>query len=400
MRRAYKFRIKTGQAVEARLAETLELCRELYNACLTERRAAYRMCGHSVNYYEQHAELPGLKEACPEYKTLYSDCLTDVLERVQRAYDGFFRRIKAGQKAGFPRYKGRERYDSVLYKTRKSAGWRLEGDKLTLSKIGSMRVKLSRAVEGKIKTVTIKREGAHWYAVFTCNTGEREAERSAASAAVGIDVGIKSFLTTSDGRAVENPRTLKASEGRLKKAQRRLSHKKRGSGKRRRARARLAKLHRKIANRRKDFLHKLSRKLVNRYDLICFEDLNIAGMLKNHKLAKHIADAAWGMFLRMLVYKAEGAGKRAVNVAARYTSQECSGCREKVLKALSVRWHTCSHCGLELHRDHNAARNILKRGRILVSAAGLAVAAPGGLTMVEPMKGEPLHNASSVNVRT
>ncbi len=154
-----------------------------------------------------------------------------------------------------------------------------------------------------------------------------------------------------------------------------------------------------MANRRKDFLHKLLRKLVNRHDLIFFEDLNIAGMLKNHRLAKHIADAAWGTFLGMLVYKAGCAGKQAVNVAARYTSQECSGCKEKVPKALSVRWHKCPHCGLELHRDHNAARNILERGIKLVPAAGLVVAVPGGLTLVGPMKGEPLHDASSVNVR-
>ncbi len=244
MRRAFKFRFKVSAAVEQRLAEALELCRRLYNACLTERRAAYRMHGHTVNYYEQHAELPALKEACPEYKTVYSDCLTDVLERVQRNYDGFFRRVKAGQKAGFPRYCGKDRYDSLLYKTRRSAGWRLEGDKLTLSKIGSMRVKLTRAVEGEIKTVTIKREGKRWYVIFTCDTGAAgcRAERSAANApdAVGIDVGIESFLTTSGGKHVANPRTLKASEARLKKAARRLARKKRRSGQCRRARARLA----------------------------------------------------------------------------------------------------------------------------------------------------------------
>jgi putative transposase len=397
MRQAFKFRIVPSRAVAERLAETLELCRELYNACLTERRAAWLMQGKTLSYYEQSAELPGLKAVCPEYKTIYADTLVDVLRRVQFAYDGFFRRVKAGQKPGFPRYKGRDRYDSFTFKIdqRSPFNW-LKADKLTLPKIGSMRVRLSRFVGGRVKTVTIKREGERWFVIFSCELPDAPPTAPAAiTSPVGIDLGVEAFLTTSDGRRVENPRHLLRAEDRLKKAQRRLSRKKKGSGRRKRAKARVAALNRKVADQRRDFLHKLSRKLVNRHDLICFENLNIAGMMKNRKLAKHIADAAWSAFIRMLEYKAEWAGTKAMNVAAQYTSQDCSGCGERVPKALSVRWHKCPHCRTELHRDHNAALNILARGIELAQAARHAVSALGGSTLVGPMKSEPLHIESA-----
>ena len=392
MMKAYRFRIQPSPAVRQKLERTLDLCRELYNGSLQERRDAYRMAGCSLNYHDQSAELPEVKRVRPDVAEVYSQVLQDVLQRVHKAFDGFFRRVKTGTKAGYPRFKPKSRYDSFTYP---GTGWSLKDDRLTLSKIGTVRLRLSRPLAGTVKTVQVKREGTRWYAIFTCEPAEGGTAAQCAARApgavnvVGIDVGIESFLTTSEGKHIANPKHYRQAEARLKRVQRRLSRKKRGSRNRNRQRERVAKLHRKTANQRKDFLHKLSRKLVNRYDLICFEDLHIKGMVKNHHLAKSITDAGWGMFLNMVVYKAGNAGKRAVNVNPNGTSQECSGCHEKVPKGLSVRWHTCPHCQTELHRDHNAARNILARGINLWLAAGLAVTVPGGLALAGPVKGEP-----------
>jgi len=303
---------------------------------------------------------------------VHSQVLQNVLKRVDHAFEGFFRRVVAGERPGYPRY------DSFTFP---QSGFRVEGDKLHLSKIGSVRRRMSRPVKGSIKTLTIKREGDQWFAVFSCEvpdpvlsvTVENEPLK-----VVGIDVGLESFVTDDQEAKIENPRFFRQTEAKLKQAQRRLSRKKKRSGHYRRQSRKVAGLHRKIANQRKDFLHKLLRKLVNRFDIICFENLNVAGMLKNEHLAKSISDASWAMFLAMLVYKAGYAGKQAVNVNPRGTSQACSRCHTRVPKALSVRWHTCPYCDVSLDRDHNAALNIRARGIELLLAAGLVVTAPGG----------------------
>jgi putative transposase len=384
MKKAFKYRLKVSRAVGHRLDATLDACRELYNAALAERRDAYRVACKSVGYLDQSKQLPEIKKERPDVAAVHSQVLQNALKRVDLAFEGFFRRVRKGQTPGYPRFRGKARYDSFTYP---QGGWRLEGDKLILSKIGSMRVRLSRPIGGKVKTVTVRREAKHWYVIFAC---EVEAEPLSATGEVkAIDVGLEYFITDQNGDGVYPPEYFRGHEDLLATAQRELARKQKGSARRKKAKDKVARIHRRIANQRRDFLHKLSTRIIRENDTIFYEDLNISGMVRNRHLAKSISDAAWGMFIRMLYYKAEYAGRRAVNVVPHGTSQDCSGCGEKVPKGLSTRWHRCPHCGLVLQRDHNAARNILARGMTLL-AAGQAVTAPGGLALAEPMNGEPV----------
>jgi putative transposase len=384
MRRAFQYRLKTSPAVESRLEAVRDACRQLYNAALQERRDAWKRCGVRVNYITQCAQLPDIKTIRPELSSVHAQVLQHALKRLERAFENFFRRVKNGEKPGYPRFKGKDRYDSFTYP---QGGWKLDGDKLILSKIGRLRVKLSRPIEGTIKTVTIKRECGKWYVIFSC---EVEAQPLPATGnAIGIDLGLQYFIATSDGEVVEPPKFLRESEKKLANVQRQLAKKKPRSNRRKRAKLRVAQTHRRISNQRRDWLHKLSTRIIGENDIICFENLNIAGMVKNHHLAKSISDASWGLFVSMLVYKAEGAGRQAVDVPAPDTSQECSGCGQRVPKSLSTRWRQCPRCGLALERDHNAALNILARG-LSVLASGPGVTARGGIGLLtEPANREP-----------
>jgi putative transposase len=385
MLKAFKYQIKTSKAVEENLQRTLDACRELYNAALQERREAWNRCQVSVNYITQANQLPEIKMLRPDVGGIHSQVLQDTLKRLQRAFENFFRRVKAGEKPGYPRFKGKDRYDSFTYP---QDGWKLDGDKLWLSKIGSMRVRLSRPIEGIIKTVTIKREAGRWYIIFTCEVDPEPLPMIGSM--IAVDVNVENFLTTSDGEVVDNPRWYRKAEEFLAWCQHLVSRKTKGSKRRRKAVLRLQKAHAKVKNQRRDFQHQLSRRLVNEYDVIFFEMLQIANMVKNHGLAKSISDVAWGAFLYMVMYKAAEAGKLAMGIHPQWTTQECSRCGSLVMKGLSQRWHACPVCGLELPRDHNSALNILRRGMELVSADGQSVAARGGLGLPEPLNREPV----------
>ena len=229
MRKAFKYKLRVSPAVDQKLSATLSVCRELYNAALQERRDAYRQAGVSLNYETQANQLPDIKAERPDVAATHSQVLQDTLKRVQKAFDGFFRRIKAGEKAGYPRFRHTDRYHSFTFP---QAGWKLEGDKLHLSKIGSCRVRFSRPVAGTIKTVTIKREADGWYVSFSVELNQcRYIPKTGAS--VGIDVGIEHFATLSTGEKIANPQHLRQAERRLKTAQRSVSRKKRGGHKRR-----------------------------------------------------------------------------------------------------------------------------------------------------------------------
>jgi putative transposase len=356
--KAYKYRIYPGRAEQSRLEQTLELCRELYNAALQERRDAYRIMGKSVNYMGQQNQLPEIKAIRPELGTVHSQVLQDTLRRLDKAFDAFFRRVKTGDKAGFPRFRSRSRYDSFTFS---QSGFSIASGKLKLSKIGNIKIKLHRPIEGKIKTLTITRSSTgKWFACFSV---EVEHERLPDNqTAVGIDMGLKSFATLSTGEAIANPKFFRVEEKQLAKSQRRLSAAKKGSQEQAKRRKVVAHIHERIADKRRDFAHQESRKLVNKFAIIVFENLNIRGMLKNHCLAKSISDAAWGQLVQFTSYKAANAGRCAVQVNPRNTSKACSGCGDLVEKDLSVRIHACSSCGLVLDRDHNAAINILALG--------------------------------------
>jgi putative transposase len=371
-RKTFKYKVQPTPAQAAQLEATLRVCRELYNAALQERRDAWKMRGVSVTYYQQKAELPDIRALREDCAAVHSQVLQDVVLRVDRTFKAFFRRVKAGEKPGYPRFKGRDRYTSFTY-PQWGNGASLVGERVLLSKIGYLVVRWSRPLEGTPKTVTISKEADGWYACISCAevpmqplplTGEE----------TGIDVGLESFLTLANGEQVANPRHYRKAEKALKRAQRRVSRRKKGSKRRRKAVKLLAKKHLKVRRQRLDQHHKTALSLVQRYDTIYYEDLQVANLVQNHHLAKSISDAGWSQFCTILTFKAENAGKRAVAVPPAYTSQVCSGCGVVVKKGLSVRWHLCPDCGTSLHRDHNAAVNILRAGQARQGAGALALA--------------------------
>jgi putative transposase len=379
MRKAFKYRLSPNKEQERLLFWTLARCRELYNAGLAERKEAYRLAGKSISYYEQKRDLPAIKTAIrPEYQDIHSQVLQDVLLQLNRAFENFFRRIKNGEEPGYPRFQGRNRYNSFTYP---QGGYSLTHDsRLCLSKIGSIKIRLHREIEGTMKTCTIKYEAGQWYAVFSCEVEQLEPLPLVASE-IGIDLGVTHFAALSDGTFIESPRYYRKAQKQLERLQQALARKKRGSHRREKARKAVARAHRKIANQRRDFHHKHAKKLVEEHQLIVFEELEITNISKRAKpkqdeqgtyvpngaaaksgLNKSILDAGWGQFQQIVSCKAAWAGRTVMFVNPRSTSQVCSQSGVVKKKSLEERWHSCE-CGCELDRDTNAAINILRLGR-------------------------------------
>ena len=361
MKKAFKYRLCPTVEQERILSEWLNTCRILYNHSLSERREAYEHDKSSIGYYNQTAQLTQTKKDDLWLERVNAQVLQDVLKRLDKAFRNFFRRVKQGEKPGYPRYKSKDRYDSFIYT--QNVFTPANGE-LKLSRIGTVKIKQHRPIPeaAVFKTCTIKREADQWYAVFTVELPDTEVQQSPITNAVGIDVGLKELITLSTGEKVHNPKWLRESEKKLAKEQRRLSRKKKGSANRKKQKLGVQKVHRKISNQRKDFHHKLSNELVRNYDLIVFEDLKIRNMVKNKYLAKSISDAGWGQLVSFVTYKVEEAGTVVELINPKGTSQECSSCGEVVPKTLAVRVHKCPHCGLVMDRDENAAVNILNRG--------------------------------------
>lgn len=277
---------------------------------------------------------------------------------MEKAFALFFIRLKAKDgKAGYPRYKPYNRYNSFTYP--QQPGFKLIDKEFKLSKIGIVKIKLHRPIRGEMKTCTVKREIDRWYVCFSSQINF--PIKPAPQRAVGIDMGITHYAYLSNGESEDNPKYLITSENKLKKVQRILSKRKRSSNNRDKQKIKVAKVHRKIKDQRNDFLHKLSRRIVNNFNFIAVENLAITNMVKNHYLAKSIADASWGQFLSYLTYKVEETGGTVVRINPKGTSQICSVCGNLVPKSLSIRVHKCSHCGIKLDRDYNSALNILQR---------------------------------------
>jgi len=393
-RKAYKFRLYPTKTQANTLRQHLGICRELYNCALLDRRDAYQRNGVSVGYYDQAMQLPEIKQVLPEVAQVYSQTLQDVLKRLDKAFDNFFRRVKLGEEPGYPRFKPANRYNSLTYP---GLGWSLKNDRLTLAKIGTIKVKLHREVIGKVKTVNLKREGVNWFAVFSVETSIEVPEYHEGGA-IGIDVGLEHYANLTTGEQIPNPRYFRKSQKRLAKVQRKLDklkHLPKFNPVKRKARKAVAKTHRKIANQRADFQHKLSLNLVQTYSVIAVEDLLIKNMVRKPKpkpdpenpgqflpngkaakggLNKSINDAGWGTFVSMLGFKAEKAGSRLLKVSPNYTSQTCPECGTIVKKELANRWHSCE-CGCEMHRDTAAALVILSRG--LATVRNQPLDAPG-----------------------
>lgn len=356
LRRTFKYRLyPTKPQVQFLDRELKEAC-SLYNAAKQERDDAWKTCHKSINYYDQANQLKAMRaDGCLTLSDF--SCCQDVLRRVDKAYKAFFARVKRGEKPGFPRYRSARRYDSITFPSPGHGYKLLPNGKLRITGAGHIKVKLHRPVEGNIKTATIKREAGRW---FVCFSVERDTSPLPASDhATGIDVGLNSFAVLADGTQIENPRHYRNAEARLRRCQRKVARRKKGSNRRRKAVLLLQRAHLHVGNQRRDFHHKTSRSLVNEYGLIAVEDLNVKG-LAGGMLAKPVHDAGWSMFVAMLAYKAEDAGRRLVKVDPRGTSQTCV-CGAAVRKNLADRWHDCPDCGLSASRDHVSAQVILQR---------------------------------------
>jgi len=373
-RKTYKFYLRPT-AEQARHLDRIRLaCCELYNAALQEKRDAWRMQHVGLNCAHQQAELTDVKAERPDVASIYSQVLQDVLKRLHRAFEAFFRRVKAGQKPGYPRFRSSRRYDSFTFPqvsrktTLKAGGVDLVGQRLKVHGVpGAVKVTWHRKMEGTPKTATFKREGDRWYVFFSCDNVPAETLPSTGREC-GIDLGLTTFATLDNGETIANPRLLRHAEGALVRAQRRVSRRRRGSRRRDKARRLFAGHCRHVANARRDHVHKVARTLVNDYERIAVENLNVVGLSRG-RLSRSVHDVGWGIFLSILTSKAANAGREVVAVDPAGTSQECSGCGAVVRKELSERMHRCDVCGLVIGRDVNAARNI--RARAFGPGSGL-----------------------------
>lgn len=360
--RNYRFRIYPSRKQIGRLNNQFVLCQYLYNTLLAQCKKLYKAEKKSMTEYQLNNLIKEIKDSDERFKSVHSQVLQNISDRLIKAYQNFFRRVKEKKggkqiKVGFPRFK--KFYKSITYP---QSGFKIVSDKqLYIAKVGNVPLILHRIPKGKVKCMTIKRtQSGKWFVVFSCETEIPTVRKHLFSnKQVGIDVGIEKFATFSNGDMIKNPRFILKSEKKLSKCQRRLSRKKKGSNNRRKARIRVARTHEKITNQRQDFLHKTSRNIANNYGLIGVENLSINNMVRNHCLAKHITDASWNNFLQMLDYKVVETGGRVIRVNPRNTTQTCSRCGAIVSKDLSIRTHKCSHCGLVLDRDVNSAINIL-----------------------------------------
>ncbi len=364
MIRTYKYRLYPTNAQDRALDFLLWQGRNLYNAALEQRINTYRETGQGVTYTQQWAHFRDERHAKPDtLGMLNATCVQQMLRRLDKAFAAFFRRLKAGEKAGFPRFKGRNRFHSLEYRYADGCKLRFDAQgraRLYIQNVGEIKIEYHRPLsdEAEIRHVVIKRNNRKWYVCLMLELSDPEPV-AAGGPAVGIDMGLENLLAFSDGDLIENPRWLRQSLAKLRIAQRRLARRQKGSARRRKAAAQVARLHERIVNQRRDFWHKLTSQMVKTYGFIGLEDLSLGFMTHNPHLALSAHDAGLGEFRQLLAYKAEEAGVQVVTVNPAYTSQACSGCGAIVEKSLSVRIHRCPHCELILNRDLNAARNVL-----------------------------------------
>jgi putative transposase len=368
MLKAYQYRLYPTKAQISTLNRTFDLCRKVYNNTLALRRDAWDYDQKSFSYYDTIKELVQWKEDFPELKTVHSQVLQNCHMRVDLAFKAFFQRAKKGcNPVGYPRFKSFGRYDSITYP---QAGYSLDiaNQTVTASKIGKIQAVIHRPCDGKIKTMTIRRTSTgKWYVSFAVEQ-ELVVREHIGDEVTGIDLGLTTFAMLSNGEMIENPRFFKTDENALAKAQRRMSKEVKGTPERGVRRSIVSKIHERIANRRKNFIHQESKRLVDQFKTIVFENLNIKDMQQTSYLAKGIADVSWGMMLRTTENKAVEAGSRVVLVNPKNTTQFCSRCGQYVRKELSDRVHSCPQCGLVMDRDQNAAINILRLGLQSLSA--------------------------------
>ena len=358
MQKTYRYRLYPSEAQAKLLDATLETCRRWYNTCLAERRDAWQERRETLSTFAQLRSVKDLKRDNPFATGIHSHVLQLVVQDLGKAFDAFFRRVKAGQAPGYPRFKGRNRFDSFGFK-QLGNGFKIDESRLSLSGIGRIAVRWHRPLGGPVKTARITRRAGKWFACFSCVVGPQPLPATGED--IGIDVGITSLITTSTGDKVRGPKHYRRAQKKLRVLQRLVARRTKGSANRRKAVLALQRQHEHIKNQRKDFIDKLVDGLILAYDRIALEDLRIRNMVRNHHLAKGILDSGWGYLAQRLATKAEEAGRIVCQVDPAYTSRTCSACGVIIEGlTLATRWVDCA-CGLSLDRDHNAAINILNR---------------------------------------
>jgi putative transposase len=370
MRKTFTYRLYPNKHQQRLLTQQVEECRWLYNHLLAKRREAWEQRSESVRLYDQQSQLPALKAERPMLAVVQSQVLQNVAVRLDLAFQAFFRRVKAGEAPGYPRFRGQGRYASLTY-PQVPVGCKLDADarRLRLHGVGLVKIVLHRPTEGTPKTATIRRSSTgKWNVCISCACAE-PTPLPQTGHQVGIDVGLTTFATLSDGQMIDNPRFFRHEECTLAKVQRAQSKLDTGAPERARHRHAVARVHERIAWRRGDFTHQHSRRIVSRFDVIAVEDLSVNRMVHHHCLAKSIHDAAWSQFADLLAYKAAWAGRKYVAVNPAYTSQEGSSCGHRQKLSLSDRMYTCPCCGLVLDRDLNASLNILRLGQQSLASA-------------------------------
>ena len=379
---SYKYPFFPNKVTACKLAENLDACRWLYNRLLQYLNEANEK-GIKLKTYDSQNMIPSLKLENPKLNLVYSKVLQMVNYTLWSNIKGLIALKKNGRKIGHIRFKGHGWYNTLNYN---QSGFKVDQDHgiLHLSKIGEIRIKLYRKIEGCIKAVIIKREGERWFAIVQSEQEPQPLPET--EEAVGLDVGLTSFVVDSEGNEIENPRCAEKSADKMAKLQQSLARAVKGSNNYRSLKDKIAKMHKRINCQRDDFLHKLSRTYVNSFDIICVEDLDVKGLKENgynNSMHRSIHDASWSKFIFMLSYKAQSAGRKLIKVDPRNTTQRCSACGSHVKKDLYVRVHVCPYCGFSCNRDYNASRNILITG----------MEQP-----VEPIEPKPLHHISMMQV--
>ncbi len=384
MNKTYQFRLYPTKKQQAALCEWLALCCEVYNAALQERRDAYRVAGVSLGFAHQCGELPACKQVRPELAEINSQVMQDVVKRVDLAFAAFFRRCEAGEQPGYPRFRSRLRYDSLTFKQYQNSfdvqGGKKQKGALILSKLGHVKMMMHLPLKGIPKTATVKKTATgKWFVSITVQTEQETDLLPPSEEQVGIDVGLKTFAYLSTGERIDNPRFFREEELALARAHRKLSKERNETKLREKRRKVVARVHERVRWRRENFICQQVASLLKRFGFIAVEALVVRNLVKNPKLAKSIADAAWSLFFAQLLSKAEEAGREVVRVNPAYTSQICSACGHQQAMPLSVRVYECPVCGLVIDRDHNGSKNILaealeavgRHGRVIPEAPGL-----------------------------
>jgi putative transposase len=358
----YRYRLLPLKSQHRALVRLCAAQRELYNAALEERIDCYRKTGKRRTYIDQCKALTECRRELPEMGELPANLQRWTLKRLDDAFQGFFRRLKARSgKAGFPRFRGKGRWEAFGFN--EFSGIRFDGKRLHFAGMpGGLKVHLHRPLpeDADIRSCVFRQDGSGW--IVCLQIAVPTPEKRAVASAIGVDLGLKVFAYCSDNVVIPNPRIARRAEKELRRRQRALSRCQRGSHRRHKVRAQVARVHRKITHTRNTWLHQPSAALVKRADLIAVEDLKVSNMVRHPSLARSIADASWSRFVSMLSYKVEKTGGHLIRVDPRNTSQKCSGCGELVPKSLAVRTHACPSCGLVIDRDHNASLNILRAG--------------------------------------